>query len=167
MGGTLVLISSVPGHCLSFSFHLQLEYYYKIQNRKFKISDGDNQQTSDIITVTDTLLSSYISSSAIRDYLFPEDRIIVDSCHTKPSEGKSLLLRGPEDFTEIYSDMKCDDKKFRGLVSFGTAFKIRAYSYRYEINIYGKDIRSVRSHIIITNSDKRSCRYSYYGWGRI
>lgn len=101
----------------------------------------------DLTLVDDDLLSEYIAATETSAYLFPDDRIIVEFIPFKPVLSNVPLLRGPEGFTEVFSDVRTEESQWKGLLSFGTMYKIRAVSYKYAIDIYGSDIKSFERHV--------------------
>ena len=47
----------------------------------------------------------------------------------------------------MFTDVHTQCGKQRGLISFGTSYKVPAFSCSYNINIYGNDINSFERHV--------------------
>ena len=102
----------------------------------------------EIAEVTDSLLSTFISFSAIKQYLCPEERIIVDYLPCKLLESNTCFMKGPEDFTTRLSDIQVVDDHCTGLLSFGTVYPCKENTiFHCTLEIYGTDESSVRSHV--------------------
>lgn len=130
-------------------FYFQIDYLYTFDPAKIRLYNADIENAADLTSVSDSLLSSFVSSTTVSEYLFPEKRIIVDFVPLRLMQS-NIELTGPKNFTEVYSDLLIEDKSgaCKGLLSFGTCYRIQALPYRYEIDLYGADMNRFRTHIV-------------------
>ena len=99
-------------------------------------------------SVTDQKLSVYLASNLVQEYLWPERRMIVDMVPLRTIESNITYMRGPEDFTAIFSDIRIENDKCSGLLSFGTVFKVQKHPYHMNLDIFGSDTRTLTEHIV-------------------
>ena len=50
--------------------------------------------------------------------------------------------------TIAFSNLELNSSPCKGLLSFGTLYKVQRFSYQYTIDIYGSDQESVRLHVL-------------------
>ena len=112
------------------------------------LDDTSAGKLSCIRNISDSELSTYITSNKISKYLFPSDRLIVNFVPFRLIETNVKLIRDPMKFTEIFSDLSTENDSCSGLLSFGIVYPIEAVPYRYEINMFGADLGSFNAHII-------------------
>ena len=99
-------------------------------------------------SVTDQKLSVYLASNSVQEYLWPERRMIVDMVPLRTIETNITYMRGPEEFTAIFSDIRTENDKCCGLLSFGTVFKVQKHPYHMNLDIFGSDTRTLMEHIV-------------------
>ena len=99
-------------------------------------------------SVTDQKLSVYLASNSVQEYLWPERRMIVDMVPLRTIESNITHIRGPEEFTAIFSDIRTENDKCSGLLSFGTVFKVQKHPYHINLDIFGSDTRTLMEHIV-------------------
>ena len=108
----------------------------------------ENVLETDIATVPDDLLATYIRSSSIKQYLFPQDRVIADYLPCKLLESNIRFMKGPEDFTTRLSDVHTDGDHCTGLLSFGTVYPCKENTILHcTLEIYGRSEASFRKHV--------------------
>ena len=111
---------------------------------------NDVEKTRQLFEVTDSQLAAYINLESSRQYLFPKDRIVVNSVPYKVMESNIPVIREQKDLTVIYSDVRFNFLKVpRGMLSFGTSFPVHNAAHAYNIELYGSDsVENVRHHIV-------------------
>ena len=112
------------------------------------LSEKDTRNTAKLNIVTDLHLSLFFKTKAIRDYISPSGRMIVDAVPYKMIQSNIQSIRGPKEFKSIYSDIKSDTDKCTGLLSVGTVFPIPHPQYKYMLDIFGSDTSSLKTHIV-------------------
>ena len=121
---------------------------YPLDPEHLKIIQKNETAVQGPIVVTDDLLVSYIRSKTISQYLFPKNRIVVNSAPYRVLESNIPLLKEQGDMTVILSDVNTDSRSTQGILSIGTIFPVRNPSYAFNIDIYGSDYPSIRAHIV-------------------
>ena len=121
---------------------------YPLDPEHLKIIQKNETAVQGPIVVTDDLLVSYIRSKTISQYLFPKDRIVVNSVPYRVLESNIPLLKEQGDMTVILSDVNTNSSSPQGILSIGTIFPVRNPSYAFNIEIYGSDYPSIRAHIV-------------------
>ena len=58
------------------------------------------------------------------------------------------IIRGPEGFTNVYSDIRQDGRGYTGLLSVGTHFKVKIIKFKYVLDIFGTDTWSLDKHLV-------------------
>ena len=96
-----------------------------------------------VAAVSDNLLAEYIISHSA--YLFPKGRIIIDFVSYLLLASNVPFMTKP--FTEVFSNIHFDSGRHKGLLSFGTSFKVPAFASRYTIDVYGSDTGSFEKHV--------------------
>ena len=95
--------------------------------------------------VSDHELTLYFKTLPFSDYLFPQNRIVVNAVPFKLLEGNISLIR--KETIVGFSDFKFESGKGLGLLSFGAIYKIQEPKYRYMLDIFGTDSSSLKAHI--------------------
>ena len=104
-------------------------------------------QDTAITIVSESLLTEYLTSTDVKKYLFPEDRIIVDYVPFKLLSSNISLMRGPGDVTTIFSDVRILNNQHAGLLSFGTFYPVSGQNkFLCIIEMYGTDESSLKKH---------------------
>ena len=106
-----------------------------------------DDETKVVTVVDDCLLTKYLTSQTTAKYLFPQDRVIINFMPYRLFASNVLLMSQLARFTEVFTDVHIESGKHKGLLSFGTSYKIPAFSCLYIINIYGSDISSFERHV--------------------
>ena len=57
-------------------------------------------------------------------------------------------MRGPEDFTTIYTNVKVENDVVSGLLSCGTLYPCKEIDFHCTIEIFGTDKSSLKTHIL-------------------
>ena len=97
--------------------------------------------------VTGDTLTTYFNTERYSQYLFPHERMLVNSCPYKLMECNIPIIMGNSDITEIYTDFRAGNEEYRGLLSVGTVYPVIRPSYAYNLEIYGEDNDSLETHI--------------------
>ena len=108
----------------------------------------DDTTTNTITEVSDSLLTGYISTEVTKQYLFPADRVIIDYLPCKLLNSNLRFMKGPEDFTDIYTNVKVENSCVSGLLSCGTIYPCNGYDFHYTLEIFGTDTSSLKRHIV-------------------
>ena len=104
---------------------------------------------SDIATVSDEELATYLRSGSIKQYLFPKARVIADYIPCKLLESNIRFMKGPDDFTTRLSDVQSDGDHCAGLLSFGTVYLCKENTILHcVLEIYGTSTSSFRKHVM-------------------
>ena len=103
--------------------------------------------TEDLTNVSDSLLKTYISEKAFKEYLFPENRTIADYVPLKLLESNIPLIKGPYEVTTVFSDVRCTNCQCTGLLSFNTIYPVKWPSFHSTIEMFGTDETSLKKHI--------------------
>ena len=103
--------------------------------------------TEDLTSVSDSLLKTYISEKAFKQYLFPANRIVVDYVPLKLLKSNIPLMRGPYDVTTVFSDVRCTNGQCTGLLSFNTIYPVKRPSFHCTIEMFGTDEGCLKKHI--------------------
>ena len=111
-----------------------------------------DDETKAVTIVDDCLLTEYLTSQTTAKYLFPQDRFIINFMPYRLFASNVLLMSQLASFTEVFTDVhtesgKQKSGKHKGLLSFGSSYKIPAFSCLYIINIYGSDVSSFERHV--------------------
>ena len=107
----------------------------------------EETQTTDLKPVSDSCLNDYITSKGVAEYLFPSGRIVVDFVPFKLFASNVPLMRAPNNFTQIFSDVRVDNGKPTGLLSIGTLYSAKDSTGICITEIYGTDISSMKRHV--------------------
>ena len=120
------------------------------QPANLALLNADVEKVQQLIQVTDSQLAGYMRSETTTRYLFPRDRIVVNSVPYKVMESNIPAIREQKDFTVIYSDVKFNFLKDpRGILSIGSLFPIPNAAHAYNIELYGSASQdSIRRHIV-------------------
>lgn len=54
----------------------------------------------------------------------------------------------PSEFLEVFSDMRTEADTYKGLLSFGSIYKVKAVPYKYSLDVYGTDSNSLKIHLV-------------------
>ena len=104
--------------------------------------------TSDLDEVSDAELSRLFQSSEISRYLSLQGRLVVNIVPFKFKPSNISIIRSPEGFTNVYSDIRRDGRGCAGLLSIGTHFKVKNPKYKYVLDIFGTDTCSLGKHLV-------------------
>ena len=121
-------------------------YYFAGQGLRFL--DEDIRNTNRLNIVSDIQLSQYFKSKEISQYISPGGRLIVDAVPYKLIEANIQSMVQPREFTVVYSDIKEEADKCSGLLSFGLVFPTPQPQYKYVLDMFGSDTKSLRIHIV-------------------
>ena len=121
-------------------------YYFAGQGLSF--SEKDQLYASKLKAITDLHLSLYFKSKVICDYIGPEGRLIVDLVPYKLTDVNIPLMTEPKEYSVIYSDIHEDRGHCSGLLSVGMVYPVPRPQHKYSLEIFGKDVASLRLHII-------------------
>ncbi|XP_045215484.1 uncharacterized protein LOC123565760 [Mercenaria mercenaria] len=98
---------------------------------------------------SDADFKHFFSSPAIRNHLFPKERIIVDWVPYRLTEANVSLLRWSGERTKVLSDISVDtDGMVSGLLTFSTIIPVKRPAYSCNFNIYGTDTTTLKDHVI-------------------
>ncbi|XP_045216533.2 probable N-acetyltransferase 16 isoform X2 [Mercenaria mercenaria] len=98
---------------------------------------------------SDEDIKHFFSSPAIRKYLFPKERIIVDWVPYRLTEANISLLCWSGKRTKVFSDISVDtDGSVRGLLTFSTIIPVKRPAYNCNFDIYGTDTATLKDHVI-------------------
>ena len=105
--------------------------------------------TSKVDVVTDVILTEYFSTEAIKNYLFPEGRMLVNTVPYRLMRENIPLIMDKSGFTEILSDVVLgnNNNKCTGLLTVGTIYPVKRPKFAYNIEIYGDCVISLDAHI--------------------
>ena len=129
-----------------FYHYLQDILQYPVEPMRFKLQETDIRSAQRLTVVTDGLIASYIRSEVVSKYLFPQGRVVVNSVPYRAMESNIPVIREQKDATVIFSDL-CNSNPLSGMLSTGTLFHVKSPAFAYNIELYGSDTGSVRSHI--------------------
>ncbi|KAL3854096.1 hypothetical protein ACJMK2_013375 [Sinanodonta woodiana] len=91
-------------------------------------------------------VANYFDTEAVRKYLFPEDRIVINWIPYRLLPSNLAL---PEcNNTVCASDVQVCNRMVSGLLSIATFYTIRRPRYACTLDLYGSDVSSVRYHLI-------------------
>ena len=121
---------------------------YLIDQKKIHPEDSDLQSVATITEVSEELLKSYIQSEEAKKYLFPHNRIIVNWIPYRLMTSNVPLMALSSSSTYMYTDVNITSGMYRGLLSVGTLYPTKEPSFLYNLDIYGKDLQSLRSHLV-------------------
>ena len=97
--------------------------------------------------VTSELLKTCLQSEYRKSHLFPGKRISINSVPYKLMESNIPLIMN-DSHTTAFSNVDFESGSCKGLLSFGTLFRVQKFSYQYTVDIYGNDRDSVRRHVL-------------------
>ena len=120
---------------------------YVLEKTALQQIESFDQKTKTVTVADDSLLREYITSHSAAKYLFPENRVIVDFMPYRLVTSNVPLMSQAAGFTEVFTDVRFESGKQKGLLSFGTSFKVPAFSSRYNIDVYGDDTGSFERHV--------------------
>ena len=106
------------------------------------------QRNADLENISDTALETLITSEETKQYLFPSERVVVDTVPYQPIKTNVPILRGPNGSTIVFSDVRNASGAYTGLLSFGTLYRVKQPSFQYTVELYGKDETSLGNHIM-------------------
>ena len=112
------------------------------------ISGSQLRKAITLVGVTEPLMSTYFNSRLVQDYLWPERRMIVDMVPLKTINSNLRYIKGPNGFPAVFSDIRTEDGRCCGLLSFGTVYEAQKHPYHVNIDIFGDDTRSLMEHIV-------------------
>ena len=131
---------------LSLLFQIILPYIASTDRLQQSIPP---EVTLKLDVVTDAILSTYFASENIRSYLFPHERILVNSIpYRLLSNNIPLIMDNYSGMTEIYSDVVACSSGCTGLLSVGTVYPVKQPTFAYNIEIYGDDSNRLEQHIL-------------------
>ena len=112
---------------------------YVIDALNTKLSANDTEDSKTLNAVSQTSLSTYLSSQGIKEYVSPGGYMIVDFVPLKAVHSNIRYMTGPEEYTSIFSDIRKENGKCRGLLLFGTVYQIRRPPFQCVLDIFGSD----------------------------
>ena len=122
---------------------------YSVEPGEMKSRNTDDQLNVDLENIPDTALETLITSEEFRQYLFPSDRLVVDTVPYQLMKANVPILRGPDnDRTVVFSDVRKENDTLAGVLSFGILYRVKQPSFQYTIEIYGKDETSLTKHLM-------------------
>ena len=116
--------------------------------QELNFHSADIEHATRLQTVSDETLSGYFKSTEICHYLSPQEHMVVDWVPLKMIDSNIPFMNGPEGYTNRFSDIRVENGKCRGLLSFGTTFKIQRPPVHCNLDIFGTDTQSLKEHII-------------------
>ena len=104
----------------------------------------------DLSEVTENLLFTYFTKQHLHQYLFPKDRILVNSVPYRLMESNIPLIFSNKKFMDmrIRTDVGTRGDNYKGLLSIGTGYPVPRPSFAYNIELYGEDNDSLEKHIL-------------------
>lgn len=97
---------------------------------------------------TDDDMKMYLSTDAVKHYLFPKNRLIVNWVPYRDIATNVPLLRAGKR-TMICSDVFIrEDGHVNGLLSFSTTSQCREHTFVCMLDIYGTDTTKLRDHVV-------------------
>ena len=138
---------SITKHYLFPSF-FQTIIMYDVEPDELKLGKCVETRAENLISVSESLLTAYMSTEGLKQYLFPYNRVIVDYIPFKLIKSNVPFMQGLHDNTVIFSDVKNDSNIFSGVLSFGTLLQTDDPSFLYSIDSYGTDSDSFKKHLI-------------------
>ena len=104
----------------------------------------------DLSEVTENLLLTYFTKQHLHQYLFPKDRILVNSVPYRLMESNIPLIFSNKKFMNmcIRTDVGTRGDNYKGLLSIGTGYPVPRPSFAYNIELYGEDNDSLEKHIM-------------------
>ena len=140
-------ISKLPVYKIIFFLSFfQDAYMYSFESGRLHVSEYDVDTTTGLTAVTDDVLTTYINSEALSKYLFPHERVIVDFVPFRLMDSNIPFMSESSEFLEVFSDIRTEDGAYKGLLSFGSLYKVKTVPYRYALDVYGTDSNSLKSH---------------------
>ena len=122
---------------------------YLLEPTTLTFLNTDVRNAQELCLITDDQLGGYIRSQTACQYLFPKDRIVVNSVPYRVIEANIPAIREGKDITAIYSDVNFDYLNTpKGVLSIGSLMPVPNPAYAYDIELYGSDYDSIRSHIV-------------------
>ena len=121
---------------------------YLIDQTKIHLKNSDLQSVTTITEVSEDLLKSYIQSEEAKKYLFPHNRIIVNWIPYRLMTSNVPLMALSSSTTYIYTDVNISSCTYSGLLSVGTLYPVKEPSFLYNLDIYGRNSQSLRSHLV-------------------
>ena len=112
------------------------------------LSDLDKSGAMNLKTVTEADISIYFSSEKIRTYISPEGHMIIDMVPLRMIPSNIRYMTGPKGYTAVYSDIRIENDKCRGLLSFGTVFPVINPPFHYNLDIFGSDTSTLKEHLV-------------------
>ena len=130
---------------------------------------NEAQINSSLDNVTDAALEALITPENTKPYLFPTERVVVDTVPYQLMKANVPLMRGPNNSIVAFSDVRKESDTYSGLLSFGTLYRIKQPSFQYTVELYGKDESSLRPHLsshlknLFERVDQKTCIVFYLG----
>ena len=112
------------------------------------ISEAQLRKAMTLTCVTEPVIATYFNSRFVQDYLWPERRMIVDMVPLKTINSNLRYIKGPNGFPAVFSDIRSENGKCCGLLSFGTVYGAQKHPNHINIDIFGDDTRSLMKHIV-------------------
>ena len=112
---------------------------------------GDKLATADLHYISDKRLSELFQNGYIRDYIAPTGVFMVHSVPLKPIDSNIPFIRGVENSTCIYSDLKQTNNECHGLLSCSSTYTMpegRGVGNIMKLDVFGDDPSSLRKHFI-------------------
>ena len=103
-----------------------------------------------LLKVTNTILSTYFKTHHLRQYLFPEDRILVNSIPYRLMQSNIPIIFSNNKIIDMcmYTDVSYCTDSYKGLLSIGTSYPVPRPSFAYNIELYGEDSDSIEKHVV-------------------
>ena len=134
-----------------------------------KIRYADAKLDSSLEHITDAALEALITSEDTKHYLFPSERVVVDTVPYQLMKANVPLMRGPNNSIVAFSDVRKESDTYSGLLSFGTLYRIKQPAFQYTVELDGKDESSLGIHLsshlknLIERVDDKTCIVFYLG----
>lgn len=123
-------------------------YIYFFESDGIHLCESDEDTTKGLAAASADVLTTYIHSEALSKYLFPHGRVIVDFVPFRLIDSNVPFMTEPSKFLEVFSDVRTEADAYKGLLSFGSIYKVKAVPYKYSLDIYGTDCNSLKVHLV-------------------
>ena len=104
---------------------------------------------SDLTTSTASDIEYLMSSRPHREYIFPNDRIIVNWVPYKLLSSNIPYFSHTGAVTRIVTNALSDIGECKGLMSISTLFKCRNQKFACILDIYGTDSKCIKDHLLV------------------
>ena len=115
------------------------------------IHTGDNLTTADLELISDKRLSELFQNGYPRDYIAPTGVLMIHSVPLKPIDNNIPFMRGLENSTSFYSDLKQTNNECHGLLSCSSTYTMpggAGVGNVMKLDVFGEDPSSLRKHFI-------------------